>query len=314
MSKLLIVIIIGLLPYFAISQTNVGEAKAAFLLAEEFYAKSDFKNALGFIDKAKKSLGEGNCKIYYLEILMRNEMYKSDKTQYGMLMQAIGAFQSSKDIDAFNEEKVIEILKIKMLLAQEQDNKRITDSISLSEKLRKEKNFNEYKFTGWTLNVPFNEIKSSKSSHPFFSKKLDQHEIKEVGRTYHYNDKIVTWFGRKEAAYFSINNGIKDSVAAIAVGNDGLVKRYIRLKLSKPYYEKNAFTKEQADEYMKSMIESYSRSLGFEPEKKTSTLNDVYITTDYTWKKNDKWLTIRSMIYYMKKEVDMQLHEIIGVD
>jgi hypothetical protein len=314
MSKFLIVIIIGLLPYFAISQINVGEAKAAFLLAEEFYAKSDFKNALGFIDKAKKSLGEGNCKIYYLEILMRNEMYKFDKTHYGMLMQAIGAFQSSKDIDAFNEEKVIEILKIKMLLAQEQDNKRIADSISLSEKIRKEKNFNEYNFRGWTLNVPFNEIKSSKASHPFFSKKLDQHEIKEVGRTYHYNDKIVTWFGRKEAAYFSIYNGIKDSVAAIAVGNDGLVKRYVRLRLSIPYYEKNALTKEQADEYMKTTVDSYSKLFGFEPEKRTLTLNNLYITTDYTWRKNNKWLTLRSMTYNIKKVVDMQLHEIIGVD
>lgn len=314
MSKFLIVIIIGLLPYLAISQTNEGEAKAAFLLAEEFYAKSDFKNALGFIDKAKKSLGEGNCKIYYLEILMRNEMYKFDKTQYVLLMQAIGAFQSSKDINAFNEEKVIEVLKIKMLLAQEQDNKRIADSISLSEKIRKEKNFNEYNFRGWTLNVPFNEIKSSKENHPFFSKKLDRNEIKETGRTYHYNDKMVSWFGRKESSWFFINNGIKDSVAAIAVGTDGIVKRYVRLKLVKPYYEKNAFTKEQADEYMKSMIDSYSRSLGFEPEKRTTTLNNVYSTTDYTWRKNNKWITIRSMIYYLRKEVDFHVHETIGVD
>jgi len=314
MFKYLLFVIISLAPYLAFSQINEGEAKAAFLLAEEFYAKSDFKNALGFIDKAKKSLGGGNCKIYYLEILMRNEMYKSDKSQYSYLTQAIDAFQSSKDIDAFTGEKIIEVLKIKMLIAQEQDNKKTADSLSLAEKLRKEKNFNEYNFRGWALNVPFNEIKTSKASHPFFLKKLDEYEIKETGRTYYYNDKIVYWFGRKEGAYFFINNGIKDSIAAIAVGTDGLVKRYVRLKLSKPYYEKNAFTKEQADEYMKSMIDSYSRSLGFEPEKRTTTLNNVYSTTDYTWKKNNKWLTIRSMIYYMKKQVDMHVHETIGVD
>jgi hypothetical protein len=314
MFKYLLFVIISLAPYLAFSQINEGEAKAAFLLAEEFYSKSDFKNALGFLEKAKKSLGEGNCKIYYLEILMRNEMYKTDKSQYSYLTQAIGAFQSSKDIDAFNGEKIIEVLKIKMLIAQEQDNKRTSDSLSLAEKLRKEKIFNEYNFRGWTLNVPFNEIKTSKASHPFFLKKLDEKEIERNGRTYYYNDKIVYWFGRKELSYFFINNGIKDSVAAIAVGTDGLVKRYVRLKLFKPSYEKNAFTKEQADQYMKSMIDSYSRSFGFEPVKITATLNNFYSTIDYKWEKNNKWLTIRSMIYYMKKEVDMQVHEIIGVD
>jgi hypothetical protein len=105
MFKYLLFVIISLAPYLAFSQINEGEAKAAFLLAEEFYSKSDFKNALGFLEKAKKSLGEGNCKIYYLEILMRNEMYKTDKSQYSYLTQAIGAFQSSKDIDAFNGER-----------------------------------------------------------------------------------------------------------------------------------------------------------------------------------------------------------------
>ena len=141
MFKYVSFIFILLTPYLALSQTNESEAKAAFLLAEEFYAKSDFKNALGFIEKAKKSLGEGNCKIFYLEILMRNEMYKLDKSQYEPLIGSINSFQSSKDIDAFNREKVFEVLKIKMLVEQEQDNKRIADSLALSEKIRNEKKF-----------------------------------------------------------------------------------------------------------------------------------------------------------------------------
>jgi hypothetical protein len=314
MFKYLLFVIISLAPYLAFSQINEGEAKAAFLLAEEFYAKSDFKNALGFLDKAKKSLGEGNCKIYYLEILMRNEMYKSDKSQYSYLTQAIDAFQSSKDIDAFNGEKIIEVLKIKMLIAQEQDNKRKADSLSMTEQLRKDKIFNEYFSRGWTLNVPLNDIKSSKANHPFFLKKLDEHKIKDPGVTYYSNDKTLSWFGSKESSYFFINNGIKDSVVAISVGTDGLVKRYVRQKFVKHYSEKDAYTKVQADDYMNTLVNSYTRRLGFEPEKRTYTLNYVYVTTDYVWIKNNKWLMIRSMIRYMKKEVDMHVQEIIGVD
>ena len=67
---------------------------------------------------------------------MRNEIYKLDKTQYEPLIGAINSFQSSKDIDAFIREKVFEIVKIKMLVEQEQDNKRIADSLALSEKIR----------------------------------------------------------------------------------------------------------------------------------------------------------------------------------
>jgi len=314
MFKYLLFVVISLSPYLAFSQINEGEAKAAFLLAEEFYSKSDFKNALGFIDKAKKSLGGGICKIYYLEILMRNEMYKSDKSQYSYLTQAIDAFQSSKDIDAFNGEKIIEILKIKMLIAQEQDHTRTADSLSLVEKLRKERNFNEYNFTGWTLNVPFSDVKTQKIGHPFFSKKLDNYEFKEMGRIYHYNDNIVKWFGKKENAWFFTYGGIKDSVVAIAVGTDGHVKRYVRLKFNKSYYDKDAFTNEQANEYMKSLINNYSRSLGFEPEKITYTLNKVYLTTVYTWAKNKKRIQIVSMIYDYRNKADFHVHEIIGVD
>ena len=317
MFKYVSFIFILLTPYLALSQTNESEAKAAFLLAEEFYAKSDFKNALGFIEKAKKSLGEGNCKIYYLEILMRNEMYRLDKTQYESLLGALNSFQSSKDIDAFNREKVFEVLKIKMLVEQERDNKRIADSLAVAEKIRNEKKFDEYISRGWPLNVSFENLKKIKANHPFFLKKLEQHEVKGVGRTYYYNEKTLNWTGKKDNPYFYINNVTKDSVAAIAVGEDGLVKRYVRHKLRKSGYERDAFTHEQADIYMKNLIDAYTKGLGFEPKiftiNETPTPGTVSITT-YVWQKNDKRVTIQSIIYYLKNVVDIEVQQVNSVE
>ena len=312
MIKILFYFLLGLLPYQAFSQLNEDEAKAAFLLAEEYYSKSEFRNALGFIEKAKKSLGKGNCKIYYLEILMRYEMYRSDISQYTPLMASINAFQSSNDIGTFNKEKIIEVLKIKMLLQQDYEIKSAADSINRMQEARRDRNFNEYNFKGSPLNVSYNELKSSKFNHPFFLDNPDTKTIKLTGRTYYFNEKQVKWFGQDENSYFFIKDEIKDSVATIAVGSDGLIKRYTRLK------SYNKLTKEQAKTYITNLVERYTKSLGFDPQIKNFKLikhsTCDFETTDYLWSRNNKFLVLRSIIDEYYKSPEFHVHEIIGVE
>lgn len=301
MYKNILIILFALIPILSFSQGKEDEAKAAFLLAEEFYSKSDFRSALGFIEKAKQSLGEGNCKILYLEILIRNEMYKSDKTQYGPLMVALVAFQSSKDIDSFNKDKIIEVLKLKMLIDQEMDNKRMADSIALADKEKKDKLWDQIQFKGWPLNVRFNDLMVMKVNHPFFKEKRDTYTVKDHPRVYHMIKNAVYPTGKSiQNVGFYITT--LDSVAVIGVDN-GVIRYYNRLRYSKGAFEKEALSKSQAEQYISTMVDNYTRSFGFSPIKKDG---------DYTWTKNNKSLTIRSIIYEYKKTVDLRIYEIIS--
>ena len=306
-----IFILLMIAPFLTRSQVNVDEAMAAFLLAEEFYAKSDYNSSLGFIEKSKKSFGGGNCKIYYLEVLIRNEIYRTNKNQYEPLMAAISAFQSSKDIETFNREKVIEIIKLKMLLSQEEDNKKMADSIALEEKLIKEQLWDRIQFRGWPLNVKFNDLMVMKDRHPFFLGKRDTYTVKDHPRVYHIIKNVVVPNGKTIGElYFSMSSAI-DSVAVIGVDN-GIIHSYQRLKFSKNYYDKDAFSKVQAYEYIKNLLDRYSQQLGFTPYKIVKVESPYSKVTDYVWTKNEKNLFIRTFIYEMKKTVTLQIYEMIS--
>ena len=104
----------------AFSQTNQTEAKAAYLLAEESYGKRDYKTALDFLKQVKISMGTSNCKILYLEIIATRELYAKDSSNAEKLLPMITEFEKSSDYADFNEEKTLEIVKLKLLLKGEQ--------------------------------------------------------------------------------------------------------------------------------------------------------------------------------------------------
>ena len=131
--------------------------------------------ALQFIEKAKTNLGGGNCKIYYLEILIRNDIFKSNKEQYNELQKAIVAFQTSRNFDTFNSEKILEVLQLKLLISKEHEKHKYSDSNQLEKEKDLDEKFSHIGFEGWLLNVRFDELKVMKSTHPFFMSKISSY-------------------------------------------------------------------------------------------------------------------------------------------
>lgn len=101
------------------AQSNAAEAKAAYLLAEESYGKGDYKSALEFLQQAREALGGNNCKVLYLQIMATRELYAKDTSLNSKLLPLIFAFEKSADYADFNEEKSLEITKLKLLVKKE---------------------------------------------------------------------------------------------------------------------------------------------------------------------------------------------------
>jgi len=109
------------------AQTNQVEAKAAYLLAEESYAKGDMKSTVQYLDEAGNKLGSVNAKILYLKIMAQRELANADQSYFAKLDSTIALFQKSPDVSTFNEDKVLEVAKIKLQLKKEIDQKKIYD-------------------------------------------------------------------------------------------------------------------------------------------------------------------------------------------
>jgi hypothetical protein len=96
------------------AQSNAIEAKAAYLLAEESYGKGDMRAALDYIGEATTKLGSANAKLSYLKIMILKEMSVKDTGALSKLDNAILEFEKAPDVADFNEEKTLEIIKIKL--------------------------------------------------------------------------------------------------------------------------------------------------------------------------------------------------------
>ena len=96
------------------AQTSALEAKAAYLLAEEHYGKGDMLTALQYLDEAVTKLGSANAKILFLRINILKELNTKSGSYSVKLDSAIAQFERAPDMSAFNEEKLLEVMKIKL--------------------------------------------------------------------------------------------------------------------------------------------------------------------------------------------------------
>jgi hypothetical protein len=101
------------------AQNKEMEAKAAYLLAEESYGRGEYQNTLNYLDAAQQSLGAANSKILFLKIQALSEISKTNKAVQQQLLTAIEQFQNAPDFANFNEEKILEVVKLKMVLTAE---------------------------------------------------------------------------------------------------------------------------------------------------------------------------------------------------
>lgn len=120
MRKLIMICLFMVTGYALNAQANEREAKAAYLLAEESYGKGDYKSTLEFLGQVREALGSTNCKILYLQIMATRELYAKDTSNNSKLLSLILEFEKSPDYANFNEEKSVEISKLKLLAKGEQ--------------------------------------------------------------------------------------------------------------------------------------------------------------------------------------------------
>jgi hypothetical protein len=154
----------------AFSQSNQTEAKAAYLLAEESYGKGDYKTALRYLELTKKSLGSSNSKMLYLWIQTEIEISKTEPGNNEKILSLIDEFEKLSDVDSFNEEKVLEITKIKLTLKTQ-----LSDAKEKAQKEAKEKLLIEGALKAYEKNLDFHlgsSLAELKVNHPDFAKAI----------------------------------------------------------------------------------------------------------------------------------------------
>ncbi len=119
MRKFLLICLLGFSFQAIRAQSNTNEAKAAYLLAEESYGKGDYKGTLEFLHQVRETLGSPNCKVLYLQIMATRELYAKDTSGNNKVLPLILEFEKSPDYADFNEEKTVEITKLKLLVKKE---------------------------------------------------------------------------------------------------------------------------------------------------------------------------------------------------
>ena len=198
MRTIFILLYLTLFIHPSFSQVNDAEARAAYLLAEENYEKSDYSTALQYLESAKKNLTRVNCKILYLQIQIEKEIYnrdlkivvdailslrgntkfdgkysKAEQSKYFIkkqenILAIIEEFQNAPDIEFSDEEKKIEILKVNLEIKQELEKAKIW----LTSKEKFEENFRNYGMFNSTHKLKIGQtLEDAKVTNPLFLKR-----------------------------------------------------------------------------------------------------------------------------------------------
>lgn len=131
--QLLCVLSFVLIVYSGHAQSSATEAKAAYLLAEESFNTGDWKEALKYLEQCKAKIGTANSKILYLQIMTEMELAKTDAAYYEAVAKTIAAFEKAPDAASFNEEKSLEVMKIKLRLNNLRETARTNETAAAEE-------------------------------------------------------------------------------------------------------------------------------------------------------------------------------------
>lgn len=102
-----------------LAQNNGAEARAAYLLAEEQFNAGKYEDCISYLEEAIKKLGSANSKILYLKIMSQRELAKKDPDYTPKLVATIETFEKLPDAASFNEEKLMEVMKLKLFIKKE---------------------------------------------------------------------------------------------------------------------------------------------------------------------------------------------------
>ncbi|MCA6451267.1 MAG: hypothetical protein IM598_08725 [Chitinophagaceae bacterium] len=254
----------------ALAQINETEAKASYMLAEENYGKGNYPVALTFLKNAKTSLGGANCKILYLQIQIESELAKTRKNYRDSLLNTIAAFQAAPDVKDFNEDKVLEVVKMKLELAQKlTEEKALLAEQKAAEEAKNEKTFKDWRFTAG-LNLGLT-VKEAEKMYPVFFRKTKTEMSQDYPGLEMISSKPVSYNTFTVIASVFIKNGK-------IVGNR-IVQEYEEGDSKKNNYE--AFKKSMLNER-----DNNNKLFGFEPISLPSADG-----LGFVWKKKGKTFT-----------------------
>ena len=279
MKRLLTIVAIG--AAIIVCAQNPNDAKAAYLLAEEFYAKSDYASTLKYIDLTEKNLGETNCKVLYLKIITQSELAKQSQN-YSSLLQSIGLFENATDYPDFNVEKKLEVSKIKLLTNDLVEKQRINNESNQAKKKAFEKGFeivqNRY-FVDLPILSAYKDLLEEKKEDKFFQK---------IKTSYDWgnNTFLMTPY---ESFFKSGYTGLSGVVV-----KDDIVLGYIYHLFDEWVKPKNSMANENLDE----VIRQLKQDFGFDPKVYTKGETTFY---SWYWDKKEVYVARRDQL---KTELD----------
>ena len=142
---------------FAQNDARMVEAKAAYLLAEDEFNAGKYEAAISYLNQAVEKLGSANAKILYLKIMAQKEMLRKDTSYFPGLKQSIDAFEKAPDASSFNEEKYLEVVKLKLMLA-----KNGTEHITAQADEEMKDIYQKYAINGFYLGARLEELQKSR--------------------------------------------------------------------------------------------------------------------------------------------------------
>ena len=311
MRRYVLLLVVLAVFHSAKAQINANEAKAAYLLAEECYGKADYKCALEYLQQVRTSLGAANCKVLYLQIMATRELHVKDPDVADKVLPLIDEFETSADYASFNEEKSLEITKMKLSLKKEQKAFREKTDKENATNAAIEKAFTE-EFTRFgPLGITLAQLNDL---YPDLNVKKWK---KEKVNTYHPSWVDFDLYAPSEAFPFcTVDNDtvFKNKISSVNLGIAGekILQYRTVLAYSDKKVNKNALAETVRD--ITATIEAYQRRLGFAPAITQSTLYDRsqgQLTT-YSWVRGNRKIELHRLLYPNGKQSIAKLTEIIS--
>lgn len=286
------------------------EAKAAYLLAEESYGKGDYKAALDFIQQVKASLGAANCKILYLEIMITKELYTKDPaTVAEKVLPLIEQFEKSPDYADFNEEKSLEITKLKLGLRSALKSWNEKNAVSHAAEKKFADEFNRFGPFGITRDQlaqqkpAWNLPKWKEASkNTIFDRDAVSFTFGNPGEAFPFGalDKDIDFNNRVIVVLFT--EGKVSGYRSVLVYADKRINK-----------ESVASGKALAD--ANNTVIAYTEKIGFAPSIKEDTAYDNFkgVWTTYTWQKDNRQIELHRLHYPNGKTPVVKLFEIVSM-
>jgi hypothetical protein len=189
------------------AQSASAEAKAAYLLAEEEFSAGKYAATVTYLDEAAAKLGNANAKILYLKIMALRELAQQDEENLEPLKKAIAAFEKAPDFNSFNEEKQLEVMKLKLKLGKDGTLGKSVSPLEASV-------YSKLGISGWQVGV---KLEDMKTAHPDFFARATRTVLGDTMEIYSLTSEQYLGITVKKGIVFTvgkqINAGEKDDAS-----------------------------------------------------------------------------------------------------